>query len=311
MQYLVYQNILKAILQKYKFAFQPDEPLMYLVFTATALIMAGGFVLNDYFDVKIDLINRQDKVTVSKAVSRPKAMLFYQILTALGIICGLLFAFLVQNFTLAFIFTVVPGILWFYSASYRRMLILGNAAAAFTAALAVLAVPLGYLAVLEKNVGTLLFQTLIPHDFYAFSGGFVLFIFLSTWILNALKDFRNEYGDREMESRTMIIKWGAKKSKLFIIALTGILVILLFIFNNFLSIDTSRITLKYFFALIIIPLAVLVYLIIKAKCATEYRQAEFLMNMTVIAGIFYTFILAYLLAKTYNFPLYGKFLIEQ
>ena len=310
MQYIVYQNILKAVLQKHGLVFQPDEPLIYLVFAATALIMAGGFVLNDYFDVKIDALNRPDKLIVSKTIPREKAMLFYQILTALGVVAGLLFSFLVKNFTLAFIFIVVPGILWFYSASYKRMLILGNVAAAFTASLAVLTVTIGYLAVLEKNVGDLLFQTRIPHDFYIYSGGFVIFIFLSAWILNILKDFRNEYGDREMESRTMVIKWGEGVSKIFIITLIIIQITLLFVYNSFLSIDNNHLTLKYFSALIIIPLIVLIYMIIKAKCATEYKQAEFLMNITVIAGIFYSFALAYLLAQTYNFPLYGKFLIN-
>jgi len=309
-QYLVYQNVLKTVLQKHTAVFQPDEPLMYLVFVATVLIMAGGFVLNDYFDVKIDAINRPNKLIVTQAIPREKAMLFYQILTALGVISGLLFSFLVKNFTLAFIFITVPGILWFYSASYKRTLILGNAAAAFTAALAVLTVTIGYLAVLEINSGNTIFQTLIPRDFYIFSGGFVVFLFISVWILNILKDFRNEYGDREMESRTMVIKWGEKKSKIFVIALIIIQITLLFIYSLSLNIDNNFLTLKYFSALIIIPSIVLIYLIIKAKCVTEYKQTEFLMNIMVIAGIFYSFVLAYLLAQANNFPLYGKLLIN-
>jgi 4-hydroxybenzoate polyprenyltransferase len=310
MQYLVYQNILKAILQQHEVGFQPDEPLMYLVFAATALILAGGFVLNDYFDVKIDAINRPDKLLITRTIPREKAMLFYQILTGAGILAGLAFAVLVKNFTLAFIFIVVPGVLWFYSASYKRQFIWGNAAAAFCAALAVLTVTIGYAAVLEREVGDLFFQTAIPHDFYAFTGAFATFIFLNTWILNVLKDFRNEYGDREMESRTIVIKWGAKRTKSVVITLIIIEIVLLLAFNGFLNIDDNYLTLKYFSILLIIPLFVLIYLIIKAKCVTEYAYAQFLLNLTVIAGILYSFVFAYLLAQTYNFALYGKFLIN-
>ncbi|MDR0811449.1 MAG: UbiA family prenyltransferase [Paludibacter sp.] len=310
LQYLVYQNVLKAILQMHGIGFQPDEPSMYLVFAATSLILAGGFVLNDYFDVKIDAINRPDKLLITRAIPREKAMLFYQILTGAGVVAGLAFAFLLKNFTLAFIFIVVPGVLWFYSASYKRQLILGNAAAAFCAALAVLTVTIGYAVIIEREVGALFFQTAIPHDFYAFTGAFAAFIFLNTWILNVLKDFRNEYGDREMESRTMVIKWGAAKAKIFVIALIIIEIMLLFMFNGFLNIDDNYLTLKYFSILLIVPLIVLIYLIIKAKCMTEYAQAQFLLNIVTVSGILYSFVLTYLLAKTYNFALYGKFIIN-
>ena len=53
------------------------------------------------------------------------AMLLHQILTGVGVFSGLLLAFLAHSFTLAFIYIVVPGLLWFYSASYKRQFIIG------------------------------------------------------------------------------------------------------------------------------------------------------------------------------------------
>ena len=139
-QLIMRQVVLMPILQKYGFEISAIDLNFVLMALATVLMAAGGYVLNDYFDVKIDEINHPDRLIVTNTVSKPKAMLYYQLLTGVGVLLGLLLAFRVNSFTLTFVFIVVPGLLWFYSSSYKRQFLIGNIIVALLAALSVLIV---------------------------------------------------------------------------------------------------------------------------------------------------------------------------
>ena len=119
-QVLMHQLILIPILQKYGFDTAEFPSLLYLLIISTILIAAGGYVLNDYFDVKIDAINHPEKLIVGKLIPKEKAMQIYQVLTILGLLVGLLLSYLNQSLTLALIYIEVTGLLWCYSGSYKR-----------------------------------------------------------------------------------------------------------------------------------------------------------------------------------------------
>ena len=87
--------------------------MLLCVILATVLIAAGGYVINDYFDLKIDRLNRPDRVLIGTIIEKPTAMRLYQVLTGLGVLIGLVVAVMLRNTTLGLIFVVVPGMLWF------------------------------------------------------------------------------------------------------------------------------------------------------------------------------------------------------
>lgn len=57
-----------------------------LLVVTTLLIAAGGYIINDYFDVKIDRINKPHKVWIGKTISRRSALLVHQLFSAAGIL---------------------------------------------------------------------------------------------------------------------------------------------------------------------------------------------------------------------------------
>ena len=85
-QLIMRQVVLMPILQKYGFEISAIDLNFVLMALATVLMAAGGYVLNDYFDVKIDAINHPDRLIVTNTVSKPKAMLYYQLLTGVGVL---------------------------------------------------------------------------------------------------------------------------------------------------------------------------------------------------------------------------------
>jgi len=309
-QFVMRQVVLVPILQTFGFEATMDTSMLYLLITATVLIAAGGYVLNDYFDVKIDAINRPEKQIVGVVLSRHTAMALHQGLTGLGVICGLLLSFYSKSFTLAFIFIVIPGLLWFYSASYKRQFLIGNLVIAFISAITILVVGITQLAFLQKEFGSLIFETPIPGSFYGWIGGFALFSFLFTLIREILKDIEDEKGDREMECRTLAIKWGVTKTKTFLYCLIVLTVILLFLSEIFFIHFVGNLTLKYIIFGLVIPLAVLCYLIYSARSKSDFHQASLLSKVIMFVGVMYSFVFYYLQAKTYGISLFNIFILK-
>ena len=109
--------------------------VLTLLIVSVVGIAAGGYVINDYFDVKIDRINRPDNLVVTRIISRDAAMNLFYGLTAVGVIAGTVVAWWAHSWTLLFTYVVIPGLLWFYSASYKRMFLVGNLVVAFASAI--------------------------------------------------------------------------------------------------------------------------------------------------------------------------------
>lgn len=309
-QFVMQKIVLAPILQTYGFENSLDSKLLFLLISGSVFIAAGGYVLNDYFDIKIDIINRPEKQIVGTKISRNSAMIMHQILTGIGMFCGLILAYLVRSFTLGFIFIVVSGLLWFYSASYKRQFITGNVIVAFIAAISILVVAIVQVADLQIEYGKLIFETPIPNQIYSWIGGFAIFAFLCTWIREIIKDMEDEKGDREMECRTMPIKWGIRRTKLFLYCLIFVTVLCLFLANNSCIHFEGTLTLRYIIFGLTLPFIALIYLIYAAKNTADFHQASTLSKVIMLVGVLYSFVFYYLEAKTYGISLFNLFILK-
>lgn len=309
-QWMLEQFIMVPLLQINGIENSGSFILYFLLTMATVLIAAGGYALNDYFDLKIDAINKPGKQLVGRFIPKQKAMSMYQGITIIGIVTGISLSWLLRSFSLALIFIAVPGLLWFYSVTYKRQFMIGNIIVAFLAGLTVFMVGMTEMAILQNKFGLLIFETDIPQQIYGWTGGFALFAFLLTWIREIIKDIEDIRGDRELECRTMPIVWGIQKSKLCIYLLIILTNILLFVAIIYLIPFKELITLKYFIYGITLPFLLLLYLVIKAKQPNDYHQASTLSKFIMFMGILYTFIVYYLLAKTYGISMLNIFTVQ-
>ncbi len=310
-QWLMQHAVVYPLLQTYGFETESFNLYFLLMIAATILITAGGYVINDYFDVKIDRINKPDKVIVGEKISLRGSMLYYQLLTGLGTATGVLLSLWVKSFTLGFIFLMTPGLLWFYSASYKRQFLVGNLIVSLSSALSILIFAILAVAVLGTFYSkSLLQQTPIPGQIYAWIGGFSGFAFLLTWIREIIKDMEDIEGDREMESRTMPIKWGVSRTKILLYVL--ILITLGAIFSalfGWIEFE-GNISFRYALFTIILPLLILAIFIFRAKTKEDFSQASALSKLIMLAGVLYALMFYYLTAKTYGIPLFGIFTVN-
>lgn len=308
-QYIMSEVVLSPILQTYGFSSTTENMLMLLIL-ASVFIAAAGYVLNDYFDIKIDAINKPEKQIVGKYFSRQSAMLMHQIMTGAGVVCGLLLAYFARSISLGFIFIMVPGLLWFYSASYKRQFLTGNLVVAFVSALTILVVGISQLSFLSKSYGNLIYETPIPSQIYGWIGGFAIFAFITTLIREIIKDIQDEKGDREMECRTIVIKLGIKKTKLILYFLILLTISLLIVFDRLFINFEGTLSIRYIGFGLVLPLLILGYFIFTAKNSVDYKNASNLSKVIMLVGVLYSFIFYYLQAKTYGISLFNLFIVK-
>lgn len=279
------------ILDKAAFGEQLPWYLLLLIMLATVGIAAGGYVINDYFDVKIDRINRPDEVVVTRSVSKPAAMRMSIGLSSFGAICGLIVAALLHSLTIAIIFILIPGLLWFYSSSYKRLFMVGNLIIALLAGVTPMIVAMANVAILQLRYETIIPFTTLPHDLYAWLGGFALFAFLLTWIREIVKDLQDQMGDRELECHSMPVVWGEKWTKIFV---TGLIVATLAIIGHLwyhvlpFSISWTTLSTRYIALGIVIPLLCTLWLLWAAKIPSDYKNCQQVVKFTMLIGMLYS-----------------------
>lgn len=267
--------------------------MLALLMGATALIAAGGYVINDYFDIKIDRINRPERLIVSTSVSKTRAMWYFRILTGLGIVMGLILSWYVQSTALALVFVLVPGLLWFYSASYKRQFLVGNLIVSLSAAMTPMVVALTNVAILRLRFPDLLQYTNLVHDLYVWLGGFALFAFLTTLVREIIKDLQDLPGDRELECHSLPVVIGTLGTKIVVTVLTiGIVALVLWLNYAVVPFPHGFTDLSTRFALygLAIPMLCALWLVWSAKIESDYRMPQLVWKFVMFIGTMYSFV---------------------
>src|SRR5690606_19508472 len=170
------------------------------------LITAAGYMINDYYDVKIDYVNRPQHVVVGKGVKRRVVIFLHTVLNFTAIGLGFLVSpiFALINFFAAFL-------LWFYSNNLKREPFVGNLTVAFLTGLSI------YLIGFYFQKSELLVLT------------FAIFAFFLNLIREIIKDIEDRQGDRKHGCRTLPIVLGFRKTKAVIFLIAGIFVCVILI----------------------------------------------------------------------------------
>jgi len=197
-----------------------------LLAVATVFIAAAGYIINDYFDIKIDIINKPDKVILEKIIPRKMAIISHTVLN----VAALFFAFIVarraHHYEWLLLQLCCTVLLWFYSTHFKRQFMSGNVVVALLTALTIAALMLyepaiHYYAVQSYFINTS--EGLLANPVWVL-GIYAYFAFMLTWMREIAKDMEDFKGDAEEGCITMPIKWGLLRSVRFC-QLLGLLVI--------------------------------------------------------------------------------------
>ena len=267
---------------------------LVLLVLSVVCVAAGGYVINDYFDVKIDRINRPDDLVVTRVVSRDAAMRLFQVLTAVGIVAGLAVAWWARSWNLLFIYVVIPGLLWFYSSSYKRMFLIGNLIVAFISALVPLLIAMVNADHLRFLYHESLVYTPIVGQLYVWLGGFALFCMLLTLSREVVKDMEDVEGDRELECRTMPIVWGEKVSKIVVtIVLLATIALIAYLawFVLPFPMEWATFTGRFIIFGLMVPMLCVLVLLWSARSKRELHMVQQVLKFAMFLGTMFSYVI--------------------
>jgi 4-hydroxybenzoate polyprenyltransferase len=264
-----------------------------LLVLATVLITAGGYVINDYFDIKTDLINR-GKVIVGTKIPRRSAMMWHLILNATGIAIGFYISWRAKYFMMGSLFLIVSGLLYFYSASYKRQFLVGNLiVAVLIAAVPMLVAIYEWPALYQFYAANAIEEPDLKFIIY-WPGTFAIFAFLTTLTREIIKDIEDFEGDSAYGRNTLPVVLGITTTKMISMAMIILTIILLYLVWFFYVHDL--ITLTYISATIVIPLLFVIFRLRKSSTKENLHNASNLMKVVMVAGMLYA-VVAWVILK--------------
>jgi 4-hydroxybenzoate polyprenyltransferase len=231
---------------------------LFFLSLSTVLIAAGGYVINDYYDVKIDIVNNPARVVIGKTIHRRFAILLHVALSVLGIFVGLL-----VSWKLAVVNVFSVSVLWFYSNLLKRLPFIGN----FTVALLT-----GF------SIAILLFL-------YRTNTGLIIvyavFSFFMTLIREVIKDMEDLKGDNTYGCKTLPIIWGIRKTKITLYIIIAVFSIVVALINY----AYVKLPILYFVMLLFVPLAWLTARLVQADTKKDFGWLSSFCKVIMLLGI--------------------------
>jgi 4-hydroxybenzoate polyprenyltransferase len=270
------------------------QSIFFLLITASVLIAAAGYIINDYFDIQIDIINKPDRIVINKFIKRRWAIVWHLIFSSTGIIISLYIGFKTSEWLIALINFLCVFALLFYSSTFKRKLLTGNLIIAALTAWVILVVYLFVGANLFSLNGWVKNTNGVDvRRLFKFTSLYAGFAFVMTLIREVVKDLEDMEGDRKYYCNTMPIAWGVPATKVFAAVWIIVAAIALTIVQLYAWQSGRWFVAVYFLILIIVPLIYLLRKLYRASNSADYHLLSSVIKFIMLAGILSMLVLKY------------------
>jgi 4-hydroxybenzoate polyprenyltransferase len=258
--------------------------IIYLLMLASVLIDAAGYIINDYFDINIDRVNKPGKMVVEKLIKRRWAIMLHILLSLAGIaISGYVSYKTSKVIVLANIGCVL--LLWFYSTTFKKKLLTGNIIISMLTAWVIIVL---YLAVNTVYLNTPSQPAVIAmamKRIFKFGVLYAGFAFIISLIREVVKDIEDMEGDEKYNCKTMPIAWGVPAAKVFVGVWIVVLLGAIGVVVVYMLLSGWWITALYCLLLLVIPLLTILKQFYKARNTTEYHAVSSKIKWIMFMGI--------------------------
>lgn len=281
-QFLLQYCVVAPLLQ-----FNGENPSLpplsfFLLSLSTVFIAAAGYIINDYFDINIDIINKPDKMVLDKIINRRWAMAWHTILNMAGVSIGFIVAWRIGQIYLGFTQVFCSLLLWFYSTSFKRQVLIGNVLISLLTALAVVVVGFYEKQIYESfeaimsSVGRKLIQII---------GVYALFAFMISLVREIVKDLEDMIGDSKDGCRTIPIVWGVEPAKRLCYGLLLALELLMLVTEIRIAFVGWYVAIIYLIVFVQAPCFYVYLQLKKAHLPEHYHKVSSLVKLIMLTGI--------------------------
>ncbi len=256
-----------------------------LLMAASVLIAGAGYIINDYFDMNIDQVNKPGKLIIDKDIKRRWAIVQHILFSLAGIIISFYIDLRSKTFWLGFANLACVLLLFGYSITLKRKLLIGNVLISALTAWVIIVAFLCYYGSFYCSSCDLSFLDTYNRRFIRISFLYAGFAFAISLIREVVKDMEDMDGDARYGCKTMPIVWGIPASKVFVgvwlIVLIGTLIVV-----QFYALQLGWIwSALYCIVLIIFPLIWILRKLFKAQVSADYHQLSNAIKIVMLTGL--------------------------
>lgn len=281
-QLLFHYCILQPNLASISLQPQVAGKYLWLIIIASVCIAGGGNIINDYFDINIDQINKPHKLVVDKYIPRRWVIFLHLLVSMAGVLCSFYVSMRLNLFWLGLANTFCVLILFGYSASLKKKFLIGNIVVSVLTAWVILILVLpeyARLATTSLQAVEVYYKMLRLGILYA------SFSFIISVIREVIKDMEDIDGDRKNGCKTMPIVWGLNATKVFVAVWLIVLIAVLIIAQLYVIRFDWWLSIAYSVLFVITPLIIVFKKLFTAQFSQEFHQLSSLIKWTILGGI--------------------------
>lgn len=258
----------------------PDGDLtrFILLLFASLFIAAAGYVINDYFDINIDEVNKPGRMVVDKLIHRRWAIAWHFMLSGAGIILTVIALPLFRYWYLIAVNLLCVVLLWFYSTNFKKSLLTGNIVISLLTAWTILVI-------FFSKVGLADAFSPVHHRFFRLAALYAGFAFIISLVREAIKDLEDMPGDAKYGCRTMPIVWGSNAAKVYIAVWLVVLIAVLCILQVYVLQFNWWLAVAYSVPAIIFPLTLILLQLRNSQRPADYRRLSTITKLVMFTGI--------------------------
>ncbi|HVY75787.1 MAG TPA: geranylgeranylglycerol-phosphate geranylgeranyltransferase [Puia sp.] len=267
-------------------------PEFFLLCLSSVLIAAAGYIINDYFDLPIDRVNKPDRIVVDKIIKRRWTIIWHWVLSMLGVVIGFYISWRIRNIFIGPSNLVCVLLLWFYSTTFKKKLLLGNILISFLTAWVILVLYLCEFRI-HRFVNPEFHEAL--SRVYKFAILYASFAFIISLVREVVKDMEDLEGDARYGRKTMPVVWGLNASRAFAAIWLWLLLAALIGVQFYILSYRWWAIVAFSVAFIIFPILLSLKKLSRAQTAGDFHQLS-----GIIKGIMLTGILSMIFLKIYT-----------
>ena len=274
-QYCIYRPMYEGAI--------PANDTLHFIFLSLASLMiaAAGYIINDYFDINIDEVNKPGRMVVDKVISRRWAIAWHFMLNSAGLALTILALPFTEKWYLILANMLCMALLWFYSTNFKKQLLVGNIVISLLTAWTILIIFFSKVN-LSDAIGN---GAADHHRFFRIAVLYAGFAFIISLIREAIKDMEDMPGDAKYHCRTMPIAWGVNAAKVYTAVWLAVLIALVIVTLVYILIFKWWLPIAYSIVAILLPLVVVLLKLKPASTTRHYHQLSTITKLVMFTGI--------------------------
>jgi len=261
----------------------------FLLVFATICIAAGGYVINDIYDIEADHINKPNQVVINKHIPEKIALRLFIALNIIGVGIGFYLSNGINKSGFFVIFFIASALLYIYSSYLKQILLVGNIVVSLVVSISMLLVGVFELLPVindaNREIQIFFFQIILDY---------AIFAFMINFIRELVKDIEDIDGDHKAGIQTLPIVLGRERTNkiVFVLSLIPLCAVVYYVIANLFK---QQLLVGYFLVFVIAPLIYVTIKLFSAEQKSHYKHISLILKLVMLTGMLSMLLYAYIL----------------